>query len=45
MGGGAMVEIKLSVDKTFVPARVEGGASGDPRELGLRVFHVFVAPQ
>jgi hypothetical protein len=45
MGNGDMVEIRLSVDKTFVPAKMEGGSSGDPRELGLRVFHVFVAPQ
>jgi hypothetical protein len=45
MGSGDMVEMKLSVDKTFVPAKVAGGSSGDPRELGLRVFHVFVAPQ
>jgi hypothetical protein len=45
MGSGDMVEVKLSVDKTFVPAKVAGGSSGDPRELGLRVFHVYVAPQ
>ena len=45
MGNGDMVEIKLGVDKTFVPAKVAGGSSSDLRELGLRVFHVFVAPQ
>jgi hypothetical protein len=45
MGGGEMVEIKLSVDKTFVPAQVEGGSRTDTRELGLRVFHVFVEPK
>ena len=40
-----MVEVKLSVDKTFVPAHVEGGSPTDTRELGLRVFHVFVEPK
>jgi hypothetical protein len=44
MGGGDMVEVKLSVDKTFVPAQMEGGSPADTRELGLRVFHVFVEP-
>jgi hypothetical protein len=45
LGGGDMVEIKLSVDKTFVPAMVEGGAPADTRELGLRIFHVYLQPR
>ncbi len=45
MGNGEMVEVKLSVDKTFVPAQVEGGSPADTRELGLRVFHVVVEPK
>ena len=37
-----MAEIRLVVDKTFVPALEAGGATGDTRELGARVFHAFV---
>ena len=37
-----MVELRLVVDKTFVPALEPGGATGDTRELGARVFHAFV---
>ena len=35
-GTGEMAELILDVDRTFNP----GG--GDPRELGIRVFHAFV---
>ena len=35
-GGGDMSELVLDVDRTFSP----GG--GDPRTLGIRVFHAFV---
>lgn len=45
MGAGDMVEIRLVVDQTFVPALEPGAASNDPRELGARVFHAFVQPQ
>jgi hypothetical protein len=38
-GTGDMSELVIEVDKTFKP----GGA--DPRELGIRVFHVFVEPK
>jgi hypothetical protein len=38
---GDMAEIRLEVDRTFIPAKLTGG-SGDPRELGIRVFNVFV---
>ena len=38
-GDGEMVELAIEVDKTFKP----GG--GDPRELGIRVFHAFVEPK
>jgi hypothetical protein len=41
-GTNEMVEIEIAVDKTFVPATVSGGTSGDTRELGVRVFHAFV---
>ena len=38
------VELKLSVDKTFVPAQLSPG-NKDPRELGIRVLHAAVVPQ
>src|SRR5262245_37371546 len=44
MGSGDLVEIRIDVDKTFVPALLAGAASKDPRELGVRVFHAFVQP-
>jgi hypothetical protein len=42
LGTGEMVEIKFTVDKTFVPALEASMKSSDPRELGARFFHVFV---
>jgi hypothetical protein len=39
LGTGDMTEITLEVDRTFQP----GG--GDSRELGIRVYHVFVEPK
>ena len=44
LGSGEMVELRIAVDKTFVPALMPGSNSKDPRELGLRVFHAFVQP-
>jgi hypothetical protein len=45
MGDGDLAELQISVDQTFVPAVVTAGASKDPRELGVRVFHAFVDPR
>jgi len=45
MGSSETVELKIGVDKTFVPAQMEGGVSVDMRELGVRVFHAFVEPR
>ncbi|MEP7117874.1 MAG: hypothetical protein ABI880_09840 [Acidobacteriota bacterium] len=45
MGASDMVEVRLVVDQTFVPALEPGAKSNDPRELGARVFHAFVQPQ
>jgi hypothetical protein len=42
LGQTDMVELRISVDKTFVPAVLSGSKSKDPRELGIRVFHAFV---
>ena len=45
LGSGEMAELKIVADKTFVPALVPGSTNKDPRELGVRVFHVFVEPK
>lgn len=45
LGSGDMVEVRLVVDRTFVPALEPGAKSNDTRELGVRVFHAFVQPQ
>ena len=42
MGTGDLSELQIRVDKTFIPAAASAGASKDPRELGIRVFHAFV---
>jgi hypothetical protein len=42
LGGSELSELRISVDKTFVPARDSGGASQDTRVLGVRVFHAVV---
>ncbi len=42
LGQGDMVELTFAADKTFVPALDASMKSGDPRELGVRVFHAFV---
>ena len=44
LGTGDVVDVKISVDKTYVPAVVTNGANRDPRELGVRVFHAYVQP-
>jgi hypothetical protein len=43
LGSQDTVELKIDVDKTFVPAVVSPGAS-DRRQLGVRVFHAVVTP-
>ena len=44
LGSAEMADLRISVDKTFVPALVDPATSKDPRELGVRVFHAFVQP-
>lgn len=47
LGSNGMVDLKIQVDKTFVPAQTpsaEPPESGDERELGVRVFHAFIEP-
>jgi len=45
MGDADMVEVARTLDRSWVPALVASASSRDPRELGIRVFHVFVEPQ
>ena len=45
LGTEQMVEVRLAIDKTYVPALIPAANSRDPRELGVRVFHAFVEPR
>jgi hypothetical protein len=45
LGDADMVDLLISVDKSYIPALVPGANSKDPRELGVRVFHAFVDPR
>ncbi len=42
LGTAESASLQIHVDKTFVPARVPELRSTDGRELGVRVFHLFV---
>ncbi len=44
LGAADMVELRLVPDHTFVPALEPGANNGDQRELGVRVFNIFVQP-
>ncbi len=44
LGTADVVDIRISVDKSYVPAVITSGANRDPRELGVRVFHAYVQP-
>jgi hypothetical protein len=44
LGTADVVDLKISVDKSYVPAVITNGANRDPRELGVRVFHAYVQP-
>jgi hypothetical protein len=44
LGSADVVEFKIAVDKSYVPAVITNGANRDPRELGVRVFHAYVQP-
>lgn len=45
LGEGDMVDLKIAVDQTIVPANTPAARSSDPRELGVRVFHAYVEPR
>jgi hypothetical protein len=41
-----MVELKLKPDRFFSPAQIPAGQpgnGGDTRELGVRVYHAYIA--
>ncbi len=42
LGAGDMVELRLVVSPSFVPTAI--GAGQDTRELGIRIYHLFVDP-
>lgn len=42
LGSGDTVELTVDAGLSFIPAQTPAAKSGDPRELGLRVFHAFV---
>lgn len=44
-GQGDAVDVVIEVSETFVPARIPAAASQDPRELGIRLFHVYLEPK
>ena len=44
LGTADVVDLRISVDKSYVPAVITNGANRDPRELGVRVFHAYVRP-
>jgi len=45
LGAEEMAELTIEVDKTFVPALLPASTNKDPRELGIRVFHVYIEPR
>ena len=44
LGTADVVDLRISVDKSYVPAVITNGANRDPRELGVRVFHAYIQP-
>ena len=45
LGEAETVDMTIAVDKTFVPAATPALKSSDARELGIRVFRVYVQPR
>jgi hypothetical protein len=44
LGAGESAEVRIEVDRTFVPADTPQGGT-DRRELGIRVYHMVVEPE
>ncbi len=45
LGTADSVEMRIAVDKTFVPSSLPELRSSDNRELGIRVFRAYVEPK
>ena len=45
LGAADTVEMRLVVDRTFIPAAIPSMKSPDPRELGVRVFRAYLEPR
>ena len=45
LGDDETVEMRILVDRTFVPATIPALNSNDPRELGIRVFRAYIEPR
>jgi len=45
LGAGEMVEVKIAVDRSFVPSLLPALKNRDDRELGVCVLHAFVEPK
>jgi hypothetical protein len=43
LGSVDMVELRIGVDRAFIPASMPGGGK-DTRELGIRIYQLFVDP-
>lgn len=41
LGDGKTVEVRVSVDKTFIPAQIDS-KSRDTRELGVRIYQLYL---
>ena len=45
LGDAETIEMRISVDRTFVPASIPALKSNDSRELGIRVFRAYIEPR
>jgi hypothetical protein len=45
LGAAETLDLSVAVDKTFVPSAVPDLKSSDGRELGVRVFRVYIQPK
>ena len=45
LGTADTVEMRIVVDRTFIPAAIPSMKSPDPRELGVRVFRAYLEPR
>jgi hypothetical protein len=45
LGTADTVEMRIVVDRTFIPLNIPALKSTDPRELGVRVFRAYIEPR